>query len=168
MHPVVLPPVLTLSGVSLIYGIHAVGPRRPPWRCEGPAFGSGTPPEAACVWSRELDWGVLWEDPGSAPSPRPAPWRRGGDQGREPPGELLATASHAFTSARRAARAALAGAALSRAAPSSLGRLAASLPFLLICDICSELVPPVIRTPRSCADLRLRAGARGALSIRPF
>lgn len=168
MHPVVLPPVLTLSGVSLIYGIHAVGPRRPPWRCEGPAFGSGTPPKAACVWSRELDRGVLWEDPGRAPFPRPAPWRRGGDQGREPPGELLATASHAFTSARRAARAALAGAALSRAAPSSLARLAASLPFLLIYDICSELVPPVIRTPRSCADLRLRAGARGALSIRPF
>lgn len=113
MHLVVLPPVLTLGRVSLIYGIQALGLRRPPWNCEEPAFGSGTSSEPACVWSlwsRELDGGVLWEDLGSAP-----PWsldevgerrdnasKRQRTQGRE---SRRGTTNCALTSARRAGRA---------------------------------------------------------------
>lgn len=125
------------------------------------------------VWSQELDRVSCGK---TRAAPRPGPWRRGGrggitcQEGRGPGGQSPAreTADCALNQPGGRDGPCSRGAALCRASPSSRGRLAAFLPFFLICDICSELVPPVIRTPRSCADLRLRAGARGALSIRPF
>ena len=147
---------LTLSQVSLV-GFPPVLPHlQPPMASEGLCGVS------LCL-HLELGAGrgVLPEDPGGRPplvcggEGR----RRGGrhQKGRGPRGQaschmklrlcLNSSREEGKTSVHRELGTGARQATLCRAPPSPPGRLAASLSFFLICDICSVLVPPVMPSP---------------------